>query len=169
MAGSGRRSELRQDPAIERRELGRGDTEARSKVPFSEQSQNHARAPFSRPGRGLRSGAFEYRNFGYSDGSSSHETRFRNRIAIKVALNHAELSRDNTLYWMADFEFFAPLSEDVPERFATKRRTRTGLGFRGSDRWRFEVLYMRDGARDTLDAEFDTVANIVNVKLKIIL
>jgi len=86
-----------------------------------------------------------------------------------VALNHAELSRDNTLYWMADFEFFAPLSEDVPERFATKRRTRTGLGFRGSDRWRFEVLYMRDGARDTLDAEFDTVANIVNVKLKIIL
>ncbi len=112
---------------------------------------------------------FEYRNFWYSDGGSSHETRFRNRIAIKVALNHAKLSRDNTLYWMADFEFFAPLSEDVPERFATKRRTRTGLGFRRSDRWRFEVLYIRDGVRDTLDEKFDTAVNVVNVKLKIIL
>ena len=112
---------------------------------------------------------FEWRNFWYSDGGSSHETRFRNRIALKVAINHAELSRENTLYWIADFEFFVPLSEDVPERFATKRRTRTGVGFRRSDRWRFEVLYIRDGVRDTLDEEFDTAANIVNLKLKIIL
>ena len=111
---------------------------------------------------------FEWRNFWYSDGGSSHETRLRNRIAIKVALNHAELSRDNALYWMADFEFFVPLSDDVPERFAAKRRIRTGLGFRRSHRWRLEVLYVREGARDTLDEEFDTAANIVNVKLKII-
>ena len=112
---------------------------------------------------------FEYRNFWYSDGASSHETRLRNRIALKVALNHAELSRDNTLYWMADFEFFVPLAGDVPERFATKRRTRAGLGFRRSDRWRLEVLYIRDASRDTLDEDFDSAANIVNIKLKIIL
>lgn len=109
---------------------------------------------------------FEWRNFWYSDGSSSHETRFRNRIELKVAINHAELSRDDTLYWIADFEFFVPLSDDVPESYATKRRTRAGLGYRRNDRWRFEALYIRDGARDTLEDEFDTAANIVNLKLK---
>ncbi len=111
---------------------------------------------------------FEQRNFWYSDGSASHETRLRNRVGLKVALNHAELSRDGTLYWIADFEFFVPLSGDVPERFASKRRTRAGLGYRRNNRWRFEALYIRDTARDTTDEEFDTAANIVNARIKIL-
>ena len=111
---------------------------------------------------------FEWRNFWYSDGGSSHETRFRNRSGLNVAINHAELSRDGTLYWIADFEFVVPLSGDVMERFATKRRTRAGLGYRRNNRWRFEALYIRDAARDTTDEEFDTAANIVTVRIKML-
>ncbi len=60
-----------------------------------------------------------------------------------------------------------PLSGDVPDRFATNRRTRAGLGYRRNNRWRFEALYIRDAARDTTDEEFDTAANIVTVRMKI--
>ncbi len=155
VAGSRWRSDCRNDPAVERPALFRGDTKTRCAVPFGRVAVSDL----------VR---FERRNFWYSDGSSSHERRFRNRIELKVAINHAELSRDATLYWKADFEFFVPLSDDVPERYATKRRTRAGLGYRRDDRLRFEVLYVRDAARDTLDEEFDTVAaNIVNFRLKV--
>jgi len=109
---------------------------------------------------------FEWRNFWYSDGSESHETRVRNRLELKAGLNHRELSSDKTLYLIADFEFFVPLSDDVPERFASKRRTRVGLGYRRDDRLRFEVLFIRDGSRQTLEEDFDTAANILNARLK---
>ena len=112
----------------------------------------------------------EWRNFWYSDDTpSSHETRFRNRLELKVGLNHAELSLDKTLYLIADVEMFVPLSDDVPERFATKRRTRAGLGYRRDPKWRFEVLYIRDGTRTTDEGSFATAANIVDFRLKLLL
>ena len=111
---------------------------------------------------------FEWRNLWYSDDTpSSHETRFRNRIELKVGLNHKELSLDKTLYLVADFELFVPLSDDVPERFATKRRTRAGLGYRRDSKWRFEVLYIRDGTRTTDQGSFADAANIIDFRLKV--
>lgn len=111
----------------------------------------------------------EWRNFWYSDDTpSSHETRLRNRLELKVGLNHAELSLDKTLYLIADFEFFVPLSDDVPERFATKRRTRAGLGYCRDPKWRFEALYIRDGTRTTDEGSFTTAANIVDFRLKVL-
>ena len=111
---------------------------------------------------------FEWRNFWYSDDvPSSSETRFRNRAELKVGLNHAELSLDKTLYFLADYEIFVPLSDDVPERFATKARFRTGLGYRRDRKWRFEILYIRDGTRQTDEGSFATSANIVDFRLKI--
>lgn len=112
----------------------------------------------------------EWRNFWYSDDTpSSHETRFRNRIELKVGLNHEELSLDKTLYFIADFEFFVPLSDDVPERFAAKRRTRLGLGYRRDRKWRFDVLFIRDATRQTSEGSFATAANIVDFRIKILL
>jgi len=112
----------------------------------------------------------EWRNFWYSDDTpSSHETRFRNRLELKVGLNHAEVSLDKTLYLLADYEIFVPLSDDVPERFAAKARVRAGLGYRRDRRWRFEVLYIRDGTRQTDEGSFATSANIVDFRLKMFL
>lgn len=111
----------------------------------------------------------EWRNLWYSDDMpSSHESRFRNRIELKVGLNHKELSRDKTLFLIADFEFFVPLSDDVPERFATKRRTRAGLGYRRDSKWRMELLFIRDGTRTTDEGSFATAANIVDFRLKVL-
>ena len=111
----------------------------------------------------------EWRNFWYSDDTpASHESRFRNRIELKVRLNHEELSRDKTAFLIADFEFFVPLSDDVSERFATKRRTRMGLGYRRDSKWRFELLFIRDGTRTTDAGRFAVAANIVDFRTKVL-
>jgi hypothetical protein len=110
----------------------------------------------------------EYRSLWYSgDHPSSHETRFRNRTELKLALNNDRLSVDGTLYLFTDVEFFIPLGDEVPERFATKRRFRGGFGYRLSRKWRFEVLYIRDFARETLEEEADIVMNALNFRLKL--
>jgi hypothetical protein len=110
----------------------------------------------------------ELRNLWYSgDRVSSHEMRFRNRTELKVAINNDTLSVDRTLYLFADVEFFVPLGEDIPERFATKSRIRTGLGYRLSRKWRFEALYIRDFARETLDEEVDIEMNALDLRLKV--
>ena len=74
---------------------------------------------------------FEYRNFWYSDGSpSQHTWRFRARVEVKFGINHADYSHDKSLYGIFDAEAFVPLGEGVSERFASKTRMRTGLGYR---------------------------------------
>ncbi|MGH9321356.1 MAG: hypothetical protein ACRD3V_15910 [Vicinamibacteria bacterium] len=62
-----------------------------------------------------------------------------------------------------------PLSDDVPERFASKARVRTGLGYRRDEKWRFEVLYIRDGTRQTEEGSFATSADIIDFRLKMFL
>ena len=110
----------------------------------------------------------EYRNLWYSgDHPSSHETRFRNRTELKMAINNNRLSVDRTLYLFVDVEFFVPLGDETPERFATKRRLRAGFGYRLSRKWRFEVLYIRDFGRETLDEEADIDMNALDVRLKL--
>ena len=111
----------------------------------------------------------EFRNLRYTgDRPSSHEVRFRNRAELKLAINKNNLSADRTLYLFADLEFFFPLGEDVPERFATKSRFRGGFGYRLSRRRRFEVLYIRDFARDTLDDPRDIDMNALDLRLKLL-
>jgi len=110
----------------------------------------------------------EFRNFWYTgDRLSSHETRFRNRTELKLAINHDRLAEDRTVYLFFDVEFFVPLSDDVPERFATKQRYRGGFGYRRSHRWHFEVLYIRDFARETLDQGGNVDMNALDVRLKL--
>ena len=111
---------------------------------------------------------FEWRNLWYSDDTDpSHQTRFRNRVELKVGLNHADMSLDETVYLTADYEIFVPLSDDVPERFASKARLRAGLGYRRDKKWRFEMLYIRDATRQTEGGSFETSANIVDFRMKV--
>jgi hypothetical protein len=110
----------------------------------------------------------EFRNFWFTeDRASSHETRFRNRTELKLAINHDKLSMDRTLYFLGDVEFFFPVGEDVPERFATKRRFRGGFGYRRSRKWRFEVLYIQDAARETLDEEEDVELKGLDLRIRL--
>jgi hypothetical protein len=111
----------------------------------------------------------ELRNLWYSgDLAHSPETRFRNRTELKLALNHDKLSTDGTVYLFTDVEFFVPLGDEAPERFATKRRLRGGFGYRLSRRWRFEVLYIRDFARETLEEPEDIDMNALDIRVKLL-
>ena len=112
----------------------------------------------------------EFRNLWYSGElaiPNSHETRFRNRTEIKLALNNDKLSTDGTLYLFTDMEFFFPLGDEIPERFANKRRFRGGFGYRLSRKWRFEVLYIRDFARKTLGEPEDINMNALDIRVKL--
>ena len=111
---------------------------------------------------------FESRNFIYTgdtDEPNSFTTRFRNRLEFLVPLNKAELSNDEVRYFLADWEWFVPLGEPA-ERFANKQRIRTGLGFRRSFSWRFEILYVWTRSRDTVQEGFKTNDNSINIRLK---
>jgi hypothetical protein len=110
----------------------------------------------------------ERRNFWYSGNRpSSDDLRWRNRLEFRFALNEPNLAADGVWYIMADGEYFTPIGDDkAPERFATKFRTRLGLGYRQSYKWRFEILGMRDEARETLEEEIEVDAYMLNLRLK---
>src|SRR5262249_6803163 len=72
-----------------------------------------------------------YRSTSYSDGSpASHQWRFRARLEVRAGINREDMSRDGTLYGTGDLEVYVPLGSDVSERYASKLRSRVGLGFR---------------------------------------
>ena len=110
----------------------------------------------------------EQRNFWYTGSRpSSHDVRFRNRLEFKLAINKSTLAADGVWYLMADAEWFVPLgNNEAPERFATKLRNRAGLGYRRSYEWRFEVLAMRDKARETLEGDVKVDALMLDLRIK---
>ena len=67
--------------------------------------------------------------------------RFRNRLEFLVALNKERITDDGARYVLADWEWFVPL-DDAEERFANRQRIRTGIGYRRSLNWRYELLYI---------------------------
>lgn len=109
----------------------------------------------------------ESRQFFYtgSGSGSSSSVRFRNRLEFLVPLNKEKMTDDGARYFLADWEWFIPLDEP-DERFASKQRVRTGIGYRRSFAWRFEVLYIWTRSRDTIDEGFSTSDNSINIRLK---
>lgn len=111
----------------------------------------------------------EWRGFFYSDGTSTvHEWRARLRLEGKLALNHPKLSDDHTLYMITDAEYFAPLGDDIPERYVNKVRVRFGLGYRFPGATKLELLYILDSNRSSPDAEIVEDIQAVDLRLKIL-
>lgn len=110
---------------------------------------------------------FEARNFYYtgSGAAYSYSSRFRNRLEFLVPLNTERLTDDGARYLLADWEWFVPLS-DQDERFANKQRIRAGIGYRRSFAWRLEAIYMWTRSRNTIDDDFTTSDNIIDLRVK---
>jgi len=86
---------------------------------------------------------------------------------MKFAINKPNFSTDGVWYLMADGEYFSYIGDDKPpERFASKHRIRLGLGYRQSYKWRFEILAMRDEARETLEDEIQVDAYMLDLRVK---
>jgi hypothetical protein len=109
----------------------------------------------------------ESRNFFYTRAGSGSDSsvRFRNRLEFLVPLNKEKLTEDGARYFLADWEWYVPV-EDVDERFANKQRIRTGVGYRRSFAWRFEVLYIWTRSRNTIEEGFNTSDNSIDIRLK---
>jgi hypothetical protein len=109
----------------------------------------------------------ESRNFFYSGGDVASEStvRFRNRLEFLMPLNKERITDDGARYLMTDWEWFIPL-DDPEERFANRQRIRTGLGYRRSFNWRYELLYIWTRSRDTIDDRFSTTENIIDIRVK---
>ena len=110
----------------------------------------------------------ESRNFFYTgaESGSSSSFRLRNRIEFQVPLNKAKTSEDGARYLLTDWEWFVPLGGEPDERFANKQRIRTGVGYRRSFAWRFELLYMWTRSRDSIHEGFTTDDNIIDIRVK---
>ena len=110
----------------------------------------------------------EWRNVFYSDDTADrHEWRFRLRLESKLALNHAKLAEDRTLYAIVDAEYYAPLGDDIPERYVNKLRARLGAGYRFSGATRLEFLYIRDWNRSSPDEEGAEDAQAFDLRVKL--
>lgn len=109
----------------------------------------------------------ESRNLFYTGAESGSDSsfRFRNRLELLLPLNKPKLTDDGARYWVADWEWFIPVSEPG-ERFANKQRIRTGLGYRRNQAWRFEAFYIWMRSRDTLENGFTTSENILDLRVK---
>ena len=128
----------------------------------------HERLPFTRLDVSTLV-RLEWRNFFYSDDTpSEHTARLRVRLEGKVAVNHASLARDRTLYAMGDIEYFGPLGDDITERYVNKTRVRLGLGYRVSQGSKVEALYIRDWNRGSPEASGTQDAQILDLRLKLL-
>jgi Protein of unknown function (DUF2490) len=108
----------------------------------------------------------EYRSLFYTDDQGSDSSwRYRNRLEFLLPLNHKKLTEDNTVYTIADWEWFFPIG-DVLERFSNKQRIRTGLGYRKSFKWQFEALYIWTRSRKNSDENFTTSDNIIDIRIR---
>jgi hypothetical protein len=109
----------------------------------------------------------ESRNLFYTGAGSGSDSsvRFRNRLEVVAPLNTAKLTDDGARYVLADWEWFIPLGEP-DERFANKQRIRTGFGYRRSQAWRVETLYMWTRSRNTIEDGFTTSDNIIDIRVK---
>jgi hypothetical protein len=108
----------------------------------------------------------EWRNFFYSDDTPDrHEWRARLRLEGKLAISHKTLAQDRTLYAIGDAEYYAPLGDDIEERYVNKVRARIGLGYRIAAATRLEFLYIRDWNRSSPDAALTRESQAFDLRL----
>jgi hypothetical protein len=108
----------------------------------------------------------EARNHFYTDDTGNDSTiRFRNRLELLVPLNRQRVTDDGAYYLLSDWEWFIPL-DDPQERFANRQRVRAGIGYRRNLNWRYEVLYIWNRSRDTINDAFHPSDKIVNLRVK---
>jgi hypothetical protein len=110
----------------------------------------------------------EWRNFWYTGDAAeeSYESswRFRLRFDIRLGLNRADRSMPRTWYLFADAEAFINLGDPIEETFNSRWRVRIGPGYRLNRGWRFELLYMFEDTRNTLEGDFERSVNAIDLR-----
>jgi len=111
---------------------------------------------------------YEYRSLWYfQEQQSEHQGRLRFRLESKFAINQNSLDKDKTFYIFADMEAYANIGKGITEAFSSKLRLRIGPAYRVSYSQRFELLFIYDLARNTIEEEASKDAFIVDFRYKL--
>lgn len=103
----------------------------------------------------------------YSDETgNSQSTRLRIRPEIFYAINNQNIHQNNTWFIRLDGEAFFTVSNPEGQRYAQTARIRLGLNYRKSDAWSFEVLFIEQLSKNTIDEVFYGSSNIFNFKAR---
>ncbi|MCU0398716.1 MAG: DUF2490 domain-containing protein [Cyclobacteriaceae bacterium] len=101
------------------------------------------------------------------DWDISNRTRFK--VEFYLCMNGPNLFADKLWYGIMDYEEFIVLDQQLDERYANRRRARTGLGYRLNYKHRFELIYTLQSSRDELDDSFIRADNILQLRYKMFL
>ena len=111
---------------------------------------------------------YEYRNLWYNQGlPAEHQSRVRVRLETRLAINNFTIRVDKTYYLFADAEKYFNIGEGVHEVFSSKFRLRIGPGYRASYRHRFEILFIYDFARNTVNDKASKDAMAIDLRYKL--
>lgn len=109
---------------------------------------------------------FESRFLWYPEADTSDiKYRSRFRLGGKFIVNNTSLQK-KTIYVPFYFESFFNINGEAVERKAEKARGKIGLGYVFSDRWRGELGYMAQLARNTITDDVDRTDYVLEFKIR---
>ena len=111
---------------------------------------------------------FEHRFFkSLTKDNSDNVGRVRVRLDLFIPLTQKSYNDNKNLYGIIWSEAFINFDSDINEKYQSTFRQYLGLGYRFSLNWRFEVNYVFQASRDSIDDQNpDTISNVILIALK---
>lgn len=104
---------------------------------------------------------FEFRFIDYTDDSRDNTTRFRNRTLVSVAVNRPNPKQDGSVVLYSYLEVFHNFEESTEERFFKSTKVKTGMAYRLSYHWRFDLGLIYLDATNTIREPSNLPSNII--------
>ncbi len=101
-----------------------------------------------------------------SGDGSDFGLRFRYQIQFKSPNLHLRVLPEHPFYLYSHLEIFMNMGKAVEESFVNRNRLTFGLGNHIAQRWRFEVVYIRQGSRKDSEDGLKTSEHILRFRLK---
>jgi hypothetical protein len=92
------------------------------------------------------------------------DRRYRNRSGAMIPINKTSLSAVGGYYGIIDAEWFWNSNKQIEERFNSRRRYRAGIGWKMSQTWNFQFLFVLQKSRDTIGESFKTTDDIYRIR-----
>jgi hypothetical protein len=108
----------------------------------------------------------ENRNRFFVEDESETVFRFRNRLEMLMPFNRERSSDAGAVIGQLDWEFFVPLGDGFRERYASRHRVRTGIGYRPVVSWRVDLLYVWQKSRSDEESDFTSSDHAIDLRVR---
>jgi hypothetical protein len=110
---------------------------------------------------------YEYRYFTSTKDEPKDAGRIRIRFDLFIPITQKSYNNDKDLYALIWSEAYINFENSFKEKYQSTFRQYLGLGYRFSYRWRFEMTYVFQAARNSIaDEEPDTITSALQLTLK---